>query len=199
MTNNQSPDMPEEIYGNYFSLIKPFGGNYYRTEKEAGGGAVKYIRADLIKPEPVADKQSVLEQVELAISLIRQDKYDDCELSLTTMRCMLEQVITKPQLVADLEALKLEVRKAWYEKDWPTDGECYSDDVVQYLAAQGHLRPAVPREVIEKVIASLYSIKEAMKKSGWGHTDIQTAYQDEAYFEIHETIALLKPYVEGNQ
>jgi len=91
------------------------------------------------------------------------------------------------------------VRKAWYEKDWPTDGECYSDDVVQYLAAQGHLRPAVPREVIEKVIASLYSIKEAMKKSGWGHTDIQTAYQDEAYFEIHETIALLKPYVEGNQ
>jgi len=186
MTNNQSPDMPEEITAkrNDPELLC----------EDAFGNRARYIRADLIKPEPVADKQSVLEQVELAISLIRQDKYDDCELSLTTMRCMLEQ-----EPVADLEALKREVTdrlvggtSSDYSASSTSKLLCLKiEGTIDYLAAQGHLRPAVPRDdatipmkVLNDVIGYLRIIEDVTGRGIIGSN-------------VSEALCALKPYAEG--
>jgi len=140
MTNNQSPDMPGEIFvfRNATRDLVCYDGH------QSCSADVIYRRADLIKPEPVAD----------------------------------------------LEEIRRDIRRR-FATAWNESGACIRvsdavNDAIDYLAAQGHLRPAVPREVIEKAYWAL----EYLSQENNGHI---------ARSVCSIAMNALKPYVEGKE
>jgi hypothetical protein len=168
MTNNQSPD---EI-NPYDVLTCAYQAGFMVSEEYGTGKAHMPVsdcetlldfhramlaasRADLIKPEPVADLDS---KQRIKAALDDMPLFDEHEIISwrwfnkhgKTIRALLERELIKP---VDLEALRESIYKALDKRPYQSvlhgDEKGHISDAIDYLAAQGRLRPAVPREVID--------------------------------------------------
>ena len=122
MTNNQSPDMPEEI--NPYDVVT--------AAMQAGFMLSTGFGQEPGKIMPVSDAETLM----------------DFHRALLAMRPARAALI-KPEPVADLEALKAEAFGAVNHEliaGKTIEGRGDVNIIIDYLAAQGHLRPAVPRE-----------------------------------------------------
>jgi len=147
MTNNQSPDMPDEIFVFRNATLDLV---CYDGHQSCGADFI-YRRADLIKPEPVADFYNAT--TEEALSVIESCLSGKEGLPMGVINAAIKQV---------------------------------------RLNGQGHLRPAVPREVIEKAYEALVFADAATVRID---TD-EYRFCDVTFNKIRNALTEIAPYVQ---
>ena len=179
MTNNQSPDMPDEVW-------IATDQRWYSSERHESLPSKKYVPADLIKPEPVAPAghdpllMEVLQLIENCRSMQNRtgggeivDKAvdrEDLRQQANILWPKLEAVKwgVGPEPVADLEALTEEIWLSDPDNVYEYSGNReFIADAVRYLAAQGHIRPAFPQD--DDVSLTDKSAEEALNSAIASH------------------------------